>query len=60
MIKIIKRGEKNKEPDYRLTCHQCGCEFTAEQGDVKADDRPCSDPYIPCPQCCFRVNTMEK
>jgi len=33
-MEIIKHGNiKNKEP-YRLTCYNCGCEFTADLSDT--------------------------
>lgn len=49
MIKVIKVGKVVHKPLYTSECDKCGCVFTAEYSDVKAEDRPCSDPYLECP-----------
>ncbi len=53
-------GNPKKKRMGKLRCPECGCIFEYDYEDVKAEDRPCSDPYVECPQkgCGYRVNQM--
>ncbi len=61
MIKILIAG-KVKEKCTKMVCGDCGCQFTYQQDDVKADDRPCAEPFVPCPQvgCGVRCYVMKE
>ena len=49
-MKIIKAGNPKRFPMYKQTCWSCGCVFTAEQEEIKCEDRPCANLYFICPQ----------
>jgi RNase P subunit RPR2 len=49
MIRITKRGDIRIAPKYKGTCLKCKGEITATQEDIRAEDRPCSEPYVMCP-----------
>lgn len=53
MIKVIKHGQK----EFTHTCSRCGCEFTYEDEDIRAEAtlgaglRHSSPCYVICPDC---------
>lgn len=57
-MKMIKKGKIPPE-GIEKTCGHCKCIFEYIQADVKAEDRPCSDPYVICPTCSRPVNIMD-
>lgn len=61
MIKILNPGVVVRKTQT-ATCRVCGCVFTYEPSDIKADDQPCSSPYVVCPEtgCGQRVDSMPK
>jgi transcription elongation factor Elf1 len=46
-MKIIKRGKIEFE-EKRFECERCGCEFLAEESDVKYT---LMGDYVVCPTC---------
>lgn len=60
-MKIIKHGKIKRKEDEKITCPNCQCVFTYTYSDIKAEDRPCSMPYVVCPEigCGHRVDTMK-
>jgi hypothetical protein len=58
-MKIIKHGVV-KPKGTPAVCTECGCVFEYNYSDVRIEDRPCSGPYVVCPEsnCGTHVNTM--
>ncbi len=49
MINITKKGIVKHVPEYKGVCQKCKGELTAMQEDIRAEDRPCAEPYVMCP-----------
>lgn len=61
-MRILRPGNPAAVVKPQLTCDQCGCFFEYDHKDVHAEDRPCSHPYVTCPQagCGHEVNVMAR
>lgn len=59
-MKILKRGKRIRK-GKRFVCHDCKCEFLAEQGEYRSEGYDQRDwSYIAtCPCCRSKVYTRE-
>jgi hypothetical protein len=59
-MKIIKHGKPKTPAGKKIECPDCNCVFEYEYADIKAEDRPCSIPYVVCPEkeCAKNVPLM--
>ena len=56
-MRVIKAGIIRKQ-EWTTTCHNCGCVFAYEKGDIHADQR--EGDFVVCPTCRAYINVMNR